>query len=213
MLNFFNPEFLINTVGYAGVFSIIFFESGFFFAFFFPGDTLIFSTGFLASQGILNFSLLLFGYYLATYFGALAGYFFGKKVGEKIFVRKGSFLFDPKNLERTRVFYAKYGNWTMALCRFVPFVRTFAPILAGVGKMNLKTFLKFNLIGTILWPSVVLSAGYFLGNFFPVIHDYVLPAIGIVFLSTLLPVLWALYKFQAKKFLAKKRNKKTEETV
>jgi membrane-associated protein len=203
-MNFLNPEILINTLGYAGIFSVIFFESGFFFAFFFPGDTLLFSVGFLSSQGILNFGLSLFGFILATYLGSVGGYLLGKKIGDKIFIKRGSFLFDPKNLERTKVFYNKYGKWTSVLSRFVPVVRTFAPMLAGVAKMNLKTFLVYNLIGSILWPSIVVSIGYFFGSKIPFLHDYVLPLAGIAFLATLLPIIFTVLKYYRRNYLNKK---------
>lgn len=208
-MNFLNPEFLISTLGYAGIFSIIFFESGFFFAFFLPGDTLLFTVGFLASQGFLSMTTSLMGLFLATYLGALVGYLFGKKIGEKIFTKKGSLLFDPKNLERTRVFYEKYGTWTVVLSRFVPVVRTFAPILAGVGKMNLKTFLKYNILGSILWPSIVVSVGYFFGSQLPSIHKYVMPVVGILFLLTLVPIFFTLIK-EYRKNSKNIRNKKLE---
>lgn len=194
MENFFNPEFLINSFGYVGIFSIIFLESGFFFAFFLPGDTLLFTIGFLASAGILNIGISLIGLYFATYFGALVGYLFGKRVGHAIFFKKGSFLFDPSNLERTRVFYQKYGKWAVVLCRFVPVVRTFVPILAGVGEMKLSTFLKYNILGAILWPTIVLSVGYFFGSQLPSIHKYVMPTIGVLFLLTLVPIFIAMFK-------------------
>jgi membrane-associated protein len=194
MENFFNPETLINTFGYVGIFLIIFLESGFFFAFFLPGDTLLFIIGFFASGRILNIWVALALLFLATYLGAVAGYLFGKKVGEKIFFKKGSFLFDPRNLEKTRVFYQKYGKWTIVLSRFVPVVRTFAPILAGVGEMNLKTFLRFNILGSLIWPGIVVSVGYFFGSQLPTIHQYVMPVIGILFLLTLVPIFVALFK-------------------
>ena len=160
MHNFLNPEFLIHSFGYVGIFSNIFIESGFFFGFFLPGDTLLFTVGFLASGGTLNIWISLVGLIIATYTGGIVGYLFGKRVGHAIFFKKGSFLFDPRNLERTRVFYRKYGKWTVVLSRFVPFARTFAPILAGVGEMNFSSFLKFNILGSILWPCIVVSVGY-----------------------------------------------------
>ena len=194
MFHFFNPEFLINTFGYLGIFSVVFLESGFFFAFFLPGDTLLFSVGFLSSMGILKFGLSLILLYIATFFGGLIGYYFGKKVGHKIFFREGSFLFDPSNLEKTKIFYKKYGKWAVAFCRFIPVVRTFVPILAGVGEMKLKTFLKYNFLGSVAWPTVVVSAGYFLGSQFPSVHKYVLPVVGFLFLLTLIPIFWAMFK-------------------
>lgn len=188
MQNILNPEVLINTLGYAGIFSTIFFESGFFFGFFLPGDTLLFTVGFLSSGGILHFWFSLIGIMISTFLGSIAGYFFGKRVGHRIFFKKGSLLFDPENLEKTKHFYEKYGNWTVFLCRFVPFVRTFAPILAGVGEMKFKTFMKYNIWGAIAWPLAITSVGFFFGNQFKSIHQYVMPALGIVFLSSFVPL-------------------------
>jgi len=194
MEHFLNPEFLINSFGYIGIFGVIFLESGFFFAFFLPGDTLLFTIGFLAAQGILNAVLSWSLLVVATYLGAVAGYLFGKKVGHNIFFKKGSFLFDPRNLEKTKVFYKKYGKWAVVLSRFVPAVRTFVPILAGVGEMNLGTFLRYNILGSILWPTVVVSVGYFFGSQLPSIHKYVMPVIGFLFVLTLIPIFIALFK-------------------
>ena len=194
MINIFNPEILINTLGYVGIFSIIFLESGFFFAFFLPGDTLLFTAGFLAAQGFLNIAIVLVVLFLANFLGTIVGYLFGKRIGDKIFFKKGSFLFDPKNLDRTKVFYQKYGSITVVFSRFIPAVRTFAPILAGVGKMKLKTFLKYNIVGSILWPCIVVSVGYFFGSQFPSIHKYVMPTIGVMFLLTLVPIFILMFK-------------------
>ncbi len=194
MHNILNPEFLINSFGYLGIFSVIFLESGFFFAFFLPGDTLIFTVGFLASARILSIGIAWPVLVIATFLGGLVGYLFGKKVGEKIFFKEGSFLFDPSNLERTKKFYKKYGAWAVAFGRFVPVVRTFVPILAGVGNMKWSPFLRFNILGAILWPSVVMSVGYFFGSQFPTIHKYVMPVTGFLFLITLVPIFWAMFK-------------------
>ena len=198
MHNFLNPEFLIHSFGYVGIFSNIFIESGFFFGFFLPGDTLLFTVGFLASGGVLNIWVSLIGLIISTYAGGVVGYLFGKRVGHAIFFKKGSFLFDPSNLERTRVFYQKYGKWAVVLCRFVPVVRTFVPILAGVGEMKFRTFLKYNILGAILWPTIVISVGYFFGSQLPGIHKYVMPVIACCFLLTLVPIFWAMFKKRAK---------------
>jgi membrane-associated protein len=199
IFNFLNPEILIHSLGYVGIFSNIFIESGFFFGFFLPGDTLLFTVGFLASGGLLNIWISLPVLFLATYLGGLVGYLFGEKVGPKIFTKKSSFFFNPKNLERTRLFYQKYGKWTVVLAHFVPFARTFAPILAGVGEMDIFDFLKFNLVGSILWPIIVVSVGYFFGSQFPSIHRFVMPVIGFLFLLTLAPIFWGMYKEYNKK--------------
>lgn len=194
IFNFLNPEILIHSLGYAGIFSNIFIESGFFFGFFLPGDTLLFTVGFLASSGLLSIWISLVGIIVATYLGGIVGYLFGKKVGPKIFTRERSFFFNPKNLDRTRVFYQKYGKWTVVFSHFIPFARTFAPILAGVGEMDLGDFLKFNILGSVLWPVVVISVGYFFGRQFPAIHRFVMPAILGCFLLTLVPIFWGMYQ-------------------
>jgi membrane-associated protein len=194
MHNILNPEFLIHSFGYVGIFTNIFIESGFFFGFFLPGDTLLFTVGFLASSGLLNIYISLIGLYLATYLGGIVGYLFGKRVGHQIFYKKGSLFFDPKNLERTRLFYKKYGKWTVVLAHFVPFARTFAPILAGVGEMEYGSFLEYNILGSLLWPTIVVSVGFFFGRYIPSIHKFVLPAVGFIFLLTLIPIFWGMYK-------------------
>jgi len=202
MENFLNPEVIIRAFGYIGIFAIIFAESGIFFAFFLPGDTLLFTAGFLASQGYLNIALVMFLVFVASFTGLLVGYFIGKKIGEKIFYKKGSWLFDPKNLKRTRLFYEKYGDKTMVLSRFVPIIRTFAPLLAGVGNMNFRTFVKSSLLGSALWVLIVIPTGYFIGNKIPSIHEYVMPVVTILFTLTFLPIIWHFLK-QGKKYFKK----------
>jgi membrane-associated protein len=193
-MNFLNPEVLIHSLGYAGIFATIFLESGIFFGFFLPGDTLLFTIGFLASAGILNYWFSLGGLIISAFLGAWVGYVFGQKIGGKIFFKKGSLLFDPENLQKTKRFYEKYGTWTVFLSRFVPVVRTFAPILAGVGKMDFKTFMRFNILGSIFWPLAIVSSGYFFGHQFPALHHYVMPvAIGIFAFAFVLS-LWAIFK-------------------
>src|SRR3989338_1983266 len=139
-LHILDPSFLIQTLGLVGVFAIVFAESGLFFGFFLPGDSLLFTAGILASQGHFNVVLLWLGCMLCAIFGDSVGYAFGKKVGPKIFYREDSFFFHKKHIERTRAFFEKYGKKTIVLARFVPIVRTFAPILAGVGQMEYRTF-------------------------------------------------------------------------
>ncbi len=194
MQHFLNPETLINTVGYMGIFLIIFIESGIFFGFFLPGDSLLFSAGFLASQGRLDIATLIMGVFVASVLGVIIGYLFGKRIGEKIFHKEDSFFFNSKNLKRTQEFYKKYGTLTITLSRFVPIVRTFAPILGGVGKMNFKTLLKYDLLGSALWAVLVPSAGFFFGRKIPVIHELVLPIVTVLFFLTFIPVIIALYK-------------------
>ena len=194
MHNLLNPETLIHSLGYAGIFANIFLESGFFVAFFLPGDTLLFTIGFLTSVGKLSYGFSLFGIIISSFLGAMVGYFFGKRIGGKIFFKKDSLFFDPHNLERTKKFFEKYGTSAIFFARFVPVVRTFAPVLAGVGEMKLKTFIKYNLLGAIAWPFVVISAGYFLGHQFPSIHKYVVPAMIGMFAFAFFASIFAVFK-------------------
>ena len=142
---------LVKTAGYAGMFFIIFAESGLFFGFFFPGDSLLFTAGFLASQGFLNIIPLATLTFVAAILGDNVGYAFGKKVGVKIFKREDSLLFHKDHLIKAQQFYAKYGGKTIVLARFIPIVRTFAPIVAGAGEMKYSQFLFYNFIGGTIW--------------------------------------------------------------
>lgn len=177
---------LIKTVGYLGLFGIIFAESGLFVGFFLPGDSLLFTAGFLASQGFLNIWALWLIVFAGAVLGDNFGYAFGKKVGPMIFKREDSLLFHKKNLEKARVFYEKYGKKTLILARFLPGVRTFAPILAGVGQMNYPAFFCYNLIGGFLWGIGLPFLGFYLGNTVPDIDKYLAPIIlAIIFISIL----------------------------
>ncbi len=137
----FDLVMLIKTIGYLGIFGIVFAESGLFFGFFLPGDSLLFTAGLLASQGWFNIWLLVSGTFIAAVAGDSVGYAFGYRVGPRIFSRPKSFLFHPEQLERAKHFFDKHGGKTIIIARFIPIVRTFAPILAGVGKMKYSFFL------------------------------------------------------------------------
>ncbi len=194
-----NPDAIVATLGLAGIFAIIFLESGVFFAFFLPGDSLLFSAGFLASQGHLDIVSLVIGVFISSFLGVVVGYVFGKRIGENIFQKKDSFFFNPKNLERTKEFYKKYGTWTIMFSRFVPIVRTFAPILGGVGEMKWKTLLQYNFLGSTLWAFLIPMAGYFFGKQIPSLHDLVIPVMTGMFFLTLIPIFIAIYKYSKNK--------------
>lgn len=181
------PLIIIQTVGLIGVWAIVFAESGLFFGFFFPGDSLLFTAGFLASQGLLNIWTLAFGCAIAAILGDSVGYWFGRKVGPKIFSREDSFFFNKKHILRTKSFYDRYGKKTIILARFVPIVRTFAPILAGVGEMNYRTFLSYNVIGGILWTFAFTWGGYLLGNLIPNSEKYLTFIIVGIIIVSLIP--------------------------
>lgn len=196
-MDIFSPEgltLLIKSVGYLGLFGIIFAESGLFLGFFLPGDSLIFTAGVLASQGYLNIWLLIPILFLAAILGDNFGYAFGKKVGPKIFKKEDSLLFNKKNLERADAFYQKHGPRTLILARFMPVIRTFAPILAGVGVMNYRKFFIYNLIGGAIWTVSLPLFGYYLGQTIPNIDKYLLPIILLIIFTSFLPSIIHLIK-------------------
>lgn len=198
---------LIKTVGYLGIFGIVFAESGLFIGFFLPGDSLLFTAGFLASQNFLNIFILCVLAFVGAVVGDNVGYAFGKKIGPAIFFKEDSLLFNKSHLEKSRIFYEKHGPKTLILARFMPIVRTFAPILAGVGLMRYDRFLLYNMIGGLLWGVGMPSLGYFLGNTVPNIDKYLLPiVIGIIVLSVLPTVMHILRnkdeQAQIKRFLS-----------
>lgn len=179
---------LIETVGYIGLFSIVFAESGLFFGFFLPGDSLLFTAGLVASQGFLNIYVLLIIIPVAAILGDSVGYWFGKKVGPKIFCKDDSLFFHRAHVARAERFYARYGPKALVIARFVPVVRTFVPILAGVGSMHYGTFLKFNIIGALLWGVGVTLLGFLLGNTIPGIDTYLLPIILLIIVCSFVPI-------------------------
>src|SRR3569623_2096941 len=150
-LPFLDPLALIAAAGYIGLFAIVLAESGLFFGFFFPGDSLLFSAGLLASQHVLYLPILLAIVPIAAIAGDSIGYAFGKWVGPRLFVKEDSLFFSKHHVRRAEMFYEKYGPRAIILARFVPVVRTFVPIVAGVGQMPYKTFLMFNVVGGVLW--------------------------------------------------------------
>src|SRR3990172_2242959 len=163
----FDLENLIKTVGYFGVFAIVFAESGLLIGIFLPGDSLLFTAGFLASAGIFNIYLLAFGCFVAAVFGDNVGYAFGKKLGPRIFNKEDSFWFHKRHLQKAEAFYQKHGGKTMILARFTPIVRTFAPIVAGAARMNYTTFFFYNIIGGFLWAVGITALGYIAGKSIP----------------------------------------------
>lgn len=180
---------LVKTAGYFGVFGIVFLESGLLIGFFFPGDSLLFTAGFLASQGFLDIKVLIVGCFLAAVIGDSIGYYIGKTLGPKIFSKDKSIFFHKGHLESAQKFYDKHGGKTIILARFVPVIRAFAPVVAGVGEMDYKRFVTFNLIGGVLWAIGVTSAGYYLGSLIPDVDKYLLPIVGLIVIASILPAI------------------------
>ena len=191
---FLDPINLIQAFGYIGLFVIVFAESGILLGFFLPGDSLLFSAGFLASQGYLRIEVLIPLLFLGAFAGDSVGYFFGRKMGPRIFSRQKSFWFNPDNVLKTRKFFEKHGAKTIMLARFVPIVRTFAPIMAGVGEMKYRIFVTYNLMGALVWAVGVTLLGYLFGSIIPDADKYILPIVFIIILISLIPPIWHLYK-------------------
>ena len=185
---------LIKAAGYLGLFGIIFAESGLFIGFFLPGDSLLFTAGFLASQGFLDLVTLMAVTFIAAVLGDNFGYAFGRRVGYKIFNKEDSLLFHRDHLARAQKFYARHGGKTLILARFMPVIRTFAPILAGVGKMNYRAFFLYNIGGGFLWSVGLTGTGYYLGSVVPNVDRYLLPIIGLIVLLSILPSLIHILK-------------------
>ena len=186
-MHYLDPQFIIETLGLIGVVSIIFAESGLFFGFFLPGDSLLFTAGLLASQNFLSIQYLVIFGIIAAIAGDSVGYAFGKKVGPKIFTKEDSLIWNKKHIEKSRKFFEKYGPKAIILARFMPIVRTFTPILAGVGTMEYKLFLRYNIIGGVLWVASMSIGGYFFGKLIPNPDKYLLPIIGLIIFLSILP--------------------------
>ena len=180
---------LIRTVGYLGVFGIVFLESGMLVGFFFPGDSLLFTAGFLASQGFLDIKILIAGCFISAVAGDSTGYYIGKKLGPKIFTKENSIFFHKKHLERAQKFYDKHGGKTIILARFIPVIRAFVPVVAGVGTMNYKKFVFYNFFGAVIWAIGVTLAGFYLGSLIPDVDKYLLPIVGLIIIASVLPAL------------------------
>ncbi|OHA57154.1 MAG: hypothetical protein A2114_02905 [Candidatus Vogelbacteria bacterium GWA1_51_14] len=198
--HWFDPSFLIQTLGLVGVIVIIFAESGLLVGIFFPGDSLLFTAGFLASQGYLNIWLLVPLAILAAIAGDSAGFWFGTKVGPKIFYREDSWFFHKKHLIRAKQFYEQHGKKAIILARFMPVLRTLAPILAGVGQMNYRTFLAYNVIGGLLWAGGVTLIGFTLGSVIPGIDRYLWSIIAVIILSSFAPVVKQVFSSRRKDY-------------
>ena len=195
LLNFLlDPQKVIMTFGLIGVILIIFAESGLFFGFFLPGDKLLFTAGFVASQGLFSLPILLIGTFIAAVLGDSVGYWFGKKTGPALFTRDDSLFFKKKYALQAQIFYEKYGKKTIILARFMPIIRTFAPIVAGIGNMKYRDFLTYNIIGGFIWSFLMIFLGYFLGKSIPGVDRYLLPIVLIISIISIMPGIISFFK-------------------
>ena len=181
---------LVKLIGYPGLFAAVFLESGVFFGFFLPGASMLFTAGILASQGFFNVWILVPLVAVAAVLGDNAGYWFGNKVGVRLFLRPNSRFFRHEHLEQAKAFYDRHGALAIMLARFVPIVRTFAPIVAGVVGMRYRLFFFYNIAGARAWCSGVTFLGFYLGRRFPFVEHYLMLVILIIIILTTLPLLW-----------------------
>ncbi|MDP8970700.1 MAG: VTT domain-containing protein [Actinomycetota bacterium] len=195
-----DPETLITTFGLLGVFGIVFAETGLLVGFFLPGDSLLFVTGLLVSQGILDAPLVvvLAGCFIAAVVGDQVGYAFGRRAGPHLFRRPDSRWFRQEHVAKAQAYFERYGARTIVLARFIPVVRTFAPVVAGVGTMPYRTFVTYNIVGALLWGVGVTSLGYALGQQFPHMERYLLPAVLLIVSASLVPVVVELRRARAR---------------
>jgi len=183
-----DPIAIIKAGGYIGIAFIIFAESGILLGIFFPGDSLLFAAGLLSAAGFLAPIPLMIFVVIAAIIGDSVGYWFGANVGINFFKRKDSRFFKQEYVKRTELFYQKYGGRAVVLARFVPIVRTIAPILAGIGSMKYSTFLRYNILGGCLWGIGMISLGYFLGSVIPNSERYILPISLVIIVISFFPI-------------------------
>ena len=191
-------ETLVRVGGLTAMTLIVFAETGLLVGFFLPGDSLLVTAGVFAALGQLNLWLLMGVLVVAAIVGDTVGYWIGKKAGPALFRRPKSLLFNPKHLQRAHDFYEKYGGQTIIIARFMPVVRTFAPVVAGMGGMDYRRFVSFNVIGGFLWVVSMTLIGYFLGHFAWVRKNIEVVILIVVFLS-ILPGIIAFAREKMKK--------------
>jgi membrane-associated protein len=189
-----NLASFIRVAGYLGIFGMVFAESGLLFGVVFPGDTLLFTAGFLASQGYFDITTLIVGSFVCAVVGDSLGYWLGKKFGPKIFDKEDSFFFKRSYVEKTQIFFDKHGRKTIFLARYIPIVRTFAPVFSGLGVMKYRTFLIYNILGGLSWTILMPLLGYFLGTKIPNVDQYILPIVGLIFVISFAPVFFHIFK-------------------
>ena len=205
-----NPESIIRYGGIYLLLFVVFAETGLFVGFFLPGDSLLFTAGLLCSTGILRINpvLLVVLIIIAAVSGNMFGYYFGKKVGILLFKRKSGLLFRQEHLVTANEFYIKHGKKTIILCRFLPIVRTFAPIVAGIVKLEYYKFFIYSLIGAAMWVCLLVLTGYFMGIHIPKTKEYLEYIIIFLIVITSIPFVYNYFKKKLGKRFNKSDNKK-----
>src|SRR5713226_358539 len=196
----YDVEFLVRTGGLVALIVIVFTETGLLFGFFLPGDSLLVTAGIFAARGDFDLVTLNTSLSLAAIAGDSVGYGIGARTGPKIFTREQSLFFNRKHLISAKEFYERHGGFTIFIARFMPIIRTFAPVVAGVGAMRYRKFIAYNVFGGIFWVLSMTLAGYFLGTLIPNIQERIHVVIAIVIFLSLLP---AIIKFGSEKLKAR----------
>jgi membrane-associated protein len=179
---------LVRWGGYVVLAAIVFTETGLLIGFFLPGDSLLITAGLVAATGQLNIWWLNAILMVAAVVGDSVGYAIGRRAGPRLFTRPKSLLFNPRHVERTHAFYERYGARTIVIARFVPIVRTFAPVVAGVAQMEYRQFVLYNVVGGVAWVTSMTWAGYLLGQAVPNINDHIHKVVVIVILLSFIPI-------------------------
>lgn len=190
----FDVTHIIEVGGLLLIAFMVFAETGLLFGFFFPGDTLLLSAGVFAAQGKLNLALAILVIVVSAILGNTVGYFIGKHYGKRLFSKTDGILFRREYIDKAEKFYEIHGWKTILLARFVPIVRTFAPVVAGIGSMNKKAFQLYNVLGALLWGGGLTLLGYLLGSRIPNIDSYILPVVFLAMVLTFGPMLFQLVK-------------------
>lgn len=180
---------LVRTAGYAGLTALVFVETGLLVGFFLPGDSVLVTAGLLGSQGYINVLLLGALLTVAAIVGDSTGYAIGRASGPRLFTREDSFLFNRKHLIRAHEFYERHGGKTIVIARFIPVIRTFAPVVAGIGGMEYRKFVAYNVVGGVVWVWSMLLTGFFLGSYVPGIGKHIDVVILVVIFLSILPAI------------------------
>jgi len=197
--NVYNVPELIRLVGFYGLIIIVFAETGLLVGFFLPGDSLLITAGLFAARGDFDYAMLLLALIPAAIIGNATGYYIGHRTGMTLYSRPDSLLFRREHLQMTREYYEKHGGKTIILAQFIPILRTFAPVVAGVGEMGYRQFATYNVVGAILWVGSMVTAGYMLGNAIPNIESRIHYVVAVVIFISLLPPGIALLKARLRK--------------
>jgi len=187
------PE-LIRIVGFYGIVAVIFAETGLLIGFFLPGDSLLITAGLFAARGDFKFASLILALIPAAILGNATGYFIGHRTGMALYQRPNSLLFRREHLTMTHDYYVKHGGKTIVLAQFIPILRTFAPVVAGVAEMGYRQFATYNVVGAILWVGSMTTAGYLLGNLVPNIEKRIHYVVAVVIAISLVPPAIAFLK-------------------